>query len=78
MKLEEWIHIYYEDCFGYKHDGTILWFLKDGSFVVSSNSNTKMPQMDDSRRILKPSDEGRLFWFYPVPEYPVPIGEQMK
>ena len=78
MKLEKGMHIFYEDCYGFKHHGEILKFLEDGGFVVSDLPNTNLPQMDDSRRILYPSDEGKLFWFYPVPTHPIPIEEQRK
>ena len=77
MKLEKGMHIYYQDCYGFKHDGEVLKFLEDGSFVVSAYPDTNLPQMDDSRRTLHPSDEGKLFWFYPVPTHPIPIEEQM-
>lgn len=78
MKIEVGMYIYYEDCFGFKHDGEVFKIFEDGSFVVTQYPNTNLPQMDDSRRTLKPSDEGKYFWFYPVPEHPIPIEEQTR
>ena len=66
-------HLYYEDCFGFRHDGTVFWIREDGDFCITEMPNTKLPQMDDSRRILNINDENKLFWFYPVPEHPIPI-----
>lgn len=71
-------HLYYEDCFGFKHDGTVFWVKNTGDFCITEMPNTRMPQMDDSRRILNIKDENKLFWFYPVPEHPISIELQMK
>lgn len=70
--------IYYQVRPDMKIVGEILWFLPDGRFVVSDNPTTKMPQMDDSRMILKPEDEGKLFWRHPTPDCPIPIEAQIK
>lgn len=70
--------IYYQVRPDMKTVGEILWFLEDGRFVVSDNPKTRMPQMDDSRMILRPEDEGKLFWLHPAPECPIPIEAQMK
>lgn len=75
--VEKGIHLYYEDYFGFKHDGVVLW-VEDDKFCITSNPTCDMPQMDDSRRILNIKDENKLFWFYPVPEHPISIEEQMK
>ena len=56
-----------------------LWVKEDGDFLITTMPNTRMPQMDDSRVILNINKhENTRFWFYPVPEYPVPIAEQMR
>ena len=70
--------IYYQVRPDMKIVGEILWFLKDGRFVVSNNPATKMPQMDDSRMTLRPEDEGKLFWLYPTPDCPIPIEAQQQ
>lgn len=78
MKIEVGMHIYYEDCFGFQHDGVVIHIDNDSlHFSVSDNPNTSMPQMDDSYRKLSIKDEGKLFWFYPVPSHPISIEEQM-
>lgn len=78
MKLEVGMHIYYEDCFGFRQDGTVIHIESNNSyFSVSNNPGTSIPQMDYSYRKLRMEDEGKLFWFYPVPEHPVSIEEQM-
>lgn len=72
------VKIYYQVRPDMRIVGEILWFLSDGSFIVSGNPTTRMPQMDDSRMVLKPEDEGKLFWLYPTPENPIPIEAQLQ
>ena len=72
-------YVYYKDCFGFKSCGKVIKVWEDTEeFLVSANPNTSLPQMDDSRRILKFSDEGKLFWLYPTPEHPIPLEIQKK
>lgn len=79
MQIKKGNYIYYEDCFGFRHGGTIISVNeKEQEFLISNNPNTSMPQMDDSMRTLKFSDENKLFWLNPTPEHPIPLEVQQK
>lgn len=71
-------YVYYEDYFGFRQVGEVIWVGENGEFSVSTNPRTSMPQMDDSYRRLSLSDEGKYFWLHPTPDCPIPIDAQMK
>lgn len=78
MNIKSGDKVYYQDYFGVRRVGTVLSVRDNGDFSVSGNPNTGLPQMDDTYRLLSPSDEGKLFGLYPTPEFPIPIEAQIK
>ena len=76
MRIKKGQVIYYQDYYGHRHCGQVLWTDENGDFAVSSNPTCKMPQYDDSYRKMNIEDEGELFWLEPTPENPIPIKAQ--